>query len=399
MRKFLAMVLVVVLCGCTQNTTPNPSSRLTEQTEIRLVCTQNSEQLEKVITAFEKENPEIAVTVVEIDESDNFALAAKALFSGNNYPALVLTEAEYLNGLSQHLADLSAETWINTAVPNSLNEVVGQNGIIAVPAEIEGIGFVYNKVVFERAGINPENVNSLDRLISTAEYLSEKIPELRDEFENLTAVFEAPDEKTGEYLLNIVVSQECASSVELVKTDIEMTFAESYRILFDLQQYYSRKTSNSTEQNMEEVRYIITLQSHKITDGSAELSQDLGVLPVSVLGASQDSIILNVPSFWAINKNATRQEQTAAKKLLFWLYNSETGTKLLAEELRWLSPFNNSVKIPDNPLAEKIKIYAVSGKTMPHVLSGVGEEKRRQIKDQLDAIIEQTELNSVTPKD
>ena len=386
MRKLFALLFLFTLCGCVQTPTENTSSSSTKQTEIRLVCAQNSEELEKVITTFEKENPEITVSVVKTDKSDNFPLAAKALLSGERYPSLILTDAEHLNELSQYFADLSAESWINTAVANSLNEVIRQGEIIAIPAEIEGIGFVYNKAIFERAGINPENINSVERLLSTAEYLSQKIHELKTDFENLSSVFEAPDERTKNYLVNIVVSQECPSSSALSETDLEMTFAESYKTLLDLQRSYSEKNSNTPEQNMTEERCIITLQSHKFADGSAERSQNLGMLPISVLGASQDSIILNVPSFWAVNKNATKEERTAAKKLLCWLYSSETGTELLAKELGWLSPFDRNAKIPNNPLAEAVKTCAVSGKTMPYVLNGIGEEAYQKMTEKIDAV-------------
>ena len=387
MRKLVAMLLVFALCGCTQDPRQNTSSTAPKQTELRLVCSQNVKGIEKIISAFEKENPEVTVTVVKTDKNDDFSLAAKALLSGELYPSLILTDAENLDGLSQYFADLSAESWINTAVANSLNEVIREGEIIAIPAEIEGIGFVYNKTIFERAGINPENVNSVERLLSTAEYLSQRIPELKNEFENLSSVFEAPDEKTENYLLNTVVAQECASSSELKEADLKMTFAESYKTLLDLQEKYSRKNSNSPKENITSGRCVITLQSHKFIEGSKEAAQDLGILPISVLGASQDSIILNVPSFWAVNKNASKEEQTAAKQFLLWFYNSETGINLSAKELGWLSPFYNNPKTPLNPLAEAGMAYAANGKTMPYVLGGIGEEAYLKITEEIGTVL------------
>ena len=387
MRKLVATLLIFALCGCTQTPPENTSSTPTEQTEIRLVCSQNTEAIEKVITAFEKENPEIDITIVKIDKNDSFALAAKALLSGELCPSLILTDAENLDGLSQYFADLSAESWINTAVANSLNEVIREGEIIAIPAEIEGIGFVYNKRIFERAGINPENINSVARLVGTAEYLSQRIQKLRDEFANLTAVFDAPDEKTKRYLLNTVVAQECASSSELKEADLKMTFAESYKTLLDLQEKYSRKNSNSPKENITSGRCVITLQSHKFIEGSKEAAQDLGILPISVLGASQDSIILNVPSFWAVNKNASKEEQTAAKQFLLWFYNSETGINLSTKELGWLSPFYNNPKPSPTPLAEAVMTYAANGKTMPYVLGGIGEEAYLKITEEIGTVL------------
>ena len=387
MRKLVAMLLVLVLCGCTQDPRQNTSSVTPKQTELRLACSENIEGIDKIIAAFEKENPEVTVTVVKTDKNDDFSLAAKALLSGELYPSLILTDAENLNELSQYFADLSAESWINTAVANSLNEVIREGEIIAIPAEIEGIGFVYNKRIFERAGINPENINSVERLAGTAEYLSQRIIELKSEFVNLSSVFETPDEKTKNYLLNTVVAQECASSSELKEADLKMTFADAYKTLLDLQEKYSRKNSNSPEENITSGRCVITLQSHKFIEGSKEAAQDLGILPISVLGASQDSIILNVPSFWAVNKNASKEEQTAAKQFLLWLYNSETGINLSTKELGWLSPFYNNPKPSPYPLTKAVMTYAINGKTMPYVLNGIGEEAYLKITEEIGTVL------------
>ena len=81
MRKLVATLLIFALCGCTQTPPENTSSTPTEQTEIRLVCSQNTEAIEKVITAFEKETPEVTVTVVKTDK--NVIIKGFFLLKGN----------------------------------------------------------------------------------------------------------------------------------------------------------------------------------------------------------------------------------------------------------------------------------------------------------------------------
>ena len=159
MKKLFCIILALSLCGCTQPETQTSSTSSSTQTEIRLVCSEDTDKIEKLTKAFEGENPEIKITVITTDRDDDFALATKALLSGQHTPTLILSRAEHLNDLADCFADLSNEGLANNALPNTLSEINREGKMIAMPAEIEGIGFVYDKDVFETANINPENIN------------------------------------------------------------------------------------------------------------------------------------------------------------------------------------------------------------------------------------------------
>ena len=373
MKKLIAiMLLITLLCGCTPSSAESSDTSSAEQTEIRILVP-DDDGFEEIINEYRKQNPNTTVTVVETDDDDNFILSAKALLSGKNAPTVILTEAKYIAQLEDYAEDLSGEGWVNNAFPNTLNEVSREGKLIAMPAEIEGIGFVYNKAVFEYAGINPENINSFDRLAETAEYLAGKMDELKEEFPNLVAVFETPDEETERYLLNAALSQEFHSGTELMQNTAELTFAESYTALIDLQQKYGKSA------DVEDGETIIALKNHSyVGEGS------FGLLPVPVIDASQDSIILRVPNFWLVNKNAEKKEIAAAKKFLSWLYTSEECQPLTAGQLEILSPLDSTEEFPENPLTKAVRKFAVSGKTMPYILDGIGEETYTRLKTEIE---------------
>lgn len=373
MKKILvAIILITLLFGCTPAAPAESSDTAsTEQIEIRILVP-DDDDFEEIIKEYRKQNPNTSVTVVETDEGDNFILSAKALLSGKNAPTVIFTDSRYLAELEQYAEDLSGEPWVNNAFPNTLNEASREGEIIAMPAQIEGIGFVYNKEVFEYAEINPENINSFDRLSETVEYLSGKLDALKKEFPNLVAVFESPDEETEKYLLNTALSQEFQNSTDLLKNTAELTFAESYNALLNLQQEYG-KSGDITEGDV-----VIALKSHNSIEEDTSGKFDL--LPVPVIDASQDSIIIRVPNFWLVNKNAEKKEITAAKKFLSWLYTSKECQPLTAGELRFLSPLDSTEKLPQNPLSKSVRKFAISGKTMPYVLDGIDEEKYTSLK-------------------
>ncbi len=370
MKKILVASLVfILLFGCAPEQSESSDTASVNQTEIQLVCQDDKEKLEKIAKAFQKKNPEIIIKTVEIDSDDDFSSSVKALLSGKNAPTLILTKAEDLSNFKEYTEDLSGEAWVNNAFANTMGEVSRAGEITAMPAEIEGIGFLYNKEIFEYANINPENINSFDRLAETAEYLAKKMDGLKKQFPDLTAVFELPDEEGERYLLNAALSQQFQNSAELLENTEELKFAEGYNSLLKLLREYG-KSADITEGEV-----IIALKSHKsIEEGK------YGILPVSVIGASQDSIVLRVPDFWVINKSAEKSQIKAAKKFLSWLYTSEEGQALVADELEALSPFDSAEKLPESPLAEDVRKFAISGKTMPYVLDGIDDETCIKLK-------------------
>ena len=373
-RIIAASLTLALLFGCTPEQTENSDTVSVIQTEIQLVCQDEEEEIRKIAEAFQKENPEITVKVIEIDDGDDFPSAVKALLSGKNAPTLILSKAEALSELEEYAEDLSGEAWVNNAFANTIGEVSGEGEIIAMPAEIEGIGFVYNKEILEYLKINPENINSFDRLVDTAEYLAEKLSELKKEFPSLSAVFETPDEENERYLLNAALSQQFQSSAELRENKEELKFTESYTALFQLQQRFG-KFADITEGET-----VIALRNHKSVEEG-----NYGLLPIPVVDASQDSIVLRVPDFWMVNKNAEKNQITAAKEFLSWVYTSESGQRLATKELEYLSPFDNTKELPSNTLAETVRKFAVSGKTMPYILDGIDDETYTQLKAKIEA--------------
>ena len=376
MKKLITVIIfVAILCGCTPEPAESSNTASVEEIEIRLTVP-DDDDFEEIIKEYRKQNPNTTITIVETDDEDNFVLSTKALLSGKNAPTIILTETKYLTEFEEYAEDLSGEPWVNNAFPNTLNEVGGEGKLIAMPAEIEGIGFVYNKSIFEYAEINPENINSFDRLAETVEYLAEKINSLKKEFPNLVAVFEFPEEQTEKYLLNTALSQEFQSSKELLENTAEFNFAESYDVLFELMQNYG-KSADFTDGET-----IIALKNHNSID--QDVSDKFAILPVPVINASQDSIIIRVPNCWIVNKNADKKEITAAKKFLSWMYTSKECQSLTAEELQFFSPFDSTEKLPENALSKSVRKFAISGKTMPYILDGIDEEKYTNLKTEIE---------------
>ena len=70
-------------------------------------------------------------------------------------------------------------------------------------------------------------------------------------------------------------------------------------------------------------------------------------------------IFIGTENFFAINKNASKEQQEASLAFLEWLFSSETGKKYVTEKLGFITPFNTFTEAeqPSDPLAKEIVRY------------------------------------------
>lgn len=257
-----------------------------------------------------------------------------------------------------------------------------------MPFNQEGYGFIYNKQIFEKAGIDPSTITSMDALTEAVKTLDSKKDEL-----GLEAVFAVPGKEkwvTGLHLLNVALSNEFESGKEAYEAkDLEFKYNKELKDLLDLQCDYAfmpdgKKASiNSVDYAMQiEQKYstgkVAMVQMGNWAYGgingvNPEIAENSGILPLPLKGVKEDSIPVGVPMYWSINKDESDEEKAAAKEFLNWLYTSDEGKKMIIEDFNFIPAFkgyeDESLQ-PKDPLSADVLKYSNEGKTMPWVFMG-----------------------------
>jgi raffinose/stachyose/melibiose transport system substrate-binding protein len=336
-------------------------------------------------TALAKEymesHPNVKLNIETVGGGDDYGAALRARFASGDEPAIFniggpQDVADWMNSLAS-LNELDAT---EKAFDGVLGGVTMDGNVYGLPYNQEGYGLIYNKAMFEQAGINPDSITSFSALQSAVE----KLDSMKDEL-GIQQVFAFPVKETwvtGLHLSNAVLSQEFDNVNEAFNADtVEFEHSEGFKKLVDLQQNYSVKPTLSLDYSQQVEQLFATEKVAMIQQGNwaygsiqgvnEELAQNIGLIPLSVAGGVGDSIPVGVPMYWGVNKNKSDAVMREAKKFLNWMYTSETGKRYVLEEFKFIPAYKGyDISKVDDPLARDILDYSDRGKTLPWVFMG-----------------------------
>lgn len=386
----LSLLLIFFLLSFTACSPGKESSKVTVnifQFKVEIV-----DGLEKIISVYEKENPDVKINLETVGGGDDYGASLRAKMQSEEPTIFNVGGLKDLKVWKNKLEDLSDQPWVPYAAKGSLDNIISDHKVYGLPFNIEGYGFIYNTAIFKAAGIDVSQINNYDSLEKALRKLKEKIDSgaLKKQFPHLEAVFEFPAKEkwvSGIHTFNVALANEYKNAAELSKIkEPDLAYADSLRKLIDLQADYSSNANNKERLNAVDYatqvgggiaieRVAVIQQGNWIYNEVANIDKDvlnkLSLMPIPLKGGREDSIPVGVPMYWVINKDASPAQKAAAKKFLNWLYQSDEGKKLVVDELRFIPPFINYQGLtPGDPLGKAVKSYVDRGKTIPWLFTG-----------------------------
>ncbi|MFT9497857.1 ABC transporter substrate-binding protein [Anaerosolibacter sp.] len=350
-------------------------------------------ELEEAAKNYMNDHPSVTINIQTVGGGDDYGAALRAKVQSGEEPDIFnIGGPQDVEDWRTRLEDLSDQPWVNQALEGVLSGVTVDGKTYALPFAVEGYGFIYNKAIFEAAGLDGSKITDFAGLEAAVKTLDGKIKagELKEQFPNLVAVFDLPAKETwvtGLHASNTALSQEFASSLDaFAAKTLEFKHAEALKNLMDLQADYSPNAKTKAKLNAVDYatqvdegiaieRVAIIQQGNWIYNGvksiDEEVANNLDILPMPVKGVKEDSIPLGVPMYWVVNNKGTDAEKAAAKDFLNWLYTSETGKDFIVNKFFFIPPLKGFENFePKDSLGQAVKRYAEAGKTMPWVFMG-----------------------------
>lgn len=352
-----------------------------------------AKELEEAAKAYEAEHPNVKINIQTVGGGDDYGAALRAKFQSGQEPDIYnVGGPQDVKDWMSKLEDLSDQPWVDLALPGILSGVTVDGKIYALPFNIEGYGFVYNKAIFKDAGIDASKIVDYASLEEAVKTLDAKIKsgELKDKYPLLEAVFEYAAKETwvtGLHTSNAALSQEFDSSIDAFNSKkVDFKYADALKAIIDLQANYSPNADSKAKLNAVDYatqvdegiaieRVAIIQQGNWIYGGvkniDEEVANNLDILPMPIKGAKEDSIPVGVPMHWAINKNSPEADKAAAKDFLNWLYTSKKGKDFIVNKFYFIPPLKGFENFePKDALGKAVKRYAEEGRTMPWVFMG-----------------------------
>ncbi|SDI80312.1 ABC transporter substrate-binding protein [Alteribacillus bidgolensis] len=380
-----ALLLSSVLAGCSSSNDEGSSSAASEDqvtVDIFQYKVEFKEQFEDIVKQYEEENPGVNINVKTVGGGNDYGSALKSAFASGEEPDIFNVEGpSVVEEYKDYLTDLSDTKAADAALEGTLESVTDGEEVHGLPYNQEGYGLIYNKTIFEKAGINPDDILTFEDLEDAVETLDNHKEKL-----GIEAVFALPAKEkwvTGNHLSNAFVAPEFNDNpLDAYEAEtIAFEKGDEMKRFLDLQNQYSVQPSISLDYS-QQVEELFSLEGvamiqqgnwvyNAIYEMDPEFAKNnIGIIPIPVEG-HEGSLPVGVPNYWAVNNNSDDEVIEASKDFLDWLYTSETGKEVVLNDFKFIPAYEgyDTSQIAD-PLSQEIYQYADEGKTIGWVFMG-----------------------------
>ncbi|WP_101772573.1 ABC transporter substrate-binding protein [Peptostreptococcus faecalis] len=376
----VGLLSVSLLAGCGNSSKSGSDKQV--QLDIFQFKVEFKDQFTKLAQEYMKENPNVKINITSVGGGTEYGPALKSKFSSGNEPAIFnIGGPQDVKDWENKLEDLSSSKLVNEALPKTLDGVTKEGKVYGLPYSQEGYGFIYNKEIFKKAGINAEE-------LTTYAKLSEAVKKIDAEKSNLglDAAIAFPAKETwvtGLHLSNVFISPEFEGNINKIyeSKTIDFKYSKQFKDIVDLQNKYSVQPTASLDysQQVEKLfsmgKVAIIQQGNwvfnSIDQVDSELAKNIGMIPIPVEGVSEGKLPVGVPMYWGVNKDKDDATKKAAKEFLEWMYTSDQGKEYVLNEFKFIPAYKgyDSSKIQD-PLSKVVYEYSKAGNTSDWIFMG-----------------------------
>lgn len=378
------IVLTLVLAACGNSGSGGGTAKDGDKTTVNVFQfkVEFKQQFEDMAKKYMAEHPDVQINIDTVGGGNDYGQALKAKIASKNEPDIFnIGGPEDLEVHKNRLADLSDMKATKAVINEDLLAPVQKDGkTYGIPMNQEGYGLIYNKEIFEKAGVKAEDIKTLDDLEKVAQTIDAKKSELK-----LSGVFALPAKEKwvlSDHASSMFLATDFDNDIKKASEakTLEFSKADQLKQYLDIQNKYSKQPVASLDYSQQVEELFSTGKVAMIQQGNwayptvegvnPELAKNIGIIAVPT-GDKEVTMPIGVANNWAVNKKSDEKVQKAAKDFLDWLYTSEEGKKIVVEDFKFIPAYKDydTDKISD-PLSKEIYKYSQEGKTSAWVFKG-----------------------------
>ncbi len=394
MKKFISIILCLtllfVLTSCSGNDNSQSDVADKKNNEIYFLNfkPEVSDVYKKIASAYEKETG-VSVKVVTA-ASDTYETTLKSEIAKKEAPTIFQINGPVgYQSWKNYCLDLKNTNLYSYLIDKEM-AVRDGDGVYGIPYVIEGYGIIYNEAILEKYFALPEkatNINSVDEInnFEKLKAVTEDMTKNKQKLE-IDGVFASTSMSGGEtwrwdshlasvpfyYEMKEKSASDSAVSTTYNAKETVFKYHNNFKNILDLyvNNSVSEKSLLSGKSVNDAMSEFALGKAAMVQNGNwawAEIAKvngnkvsadKIGFLPIytGMNGEEKQGICIGTENYFAINSKASEEKQKASVAFLEWLFSSETGKKLVTQELKFITPFNtfNDNEIPEDPLAREV---------------------------------------------
>ncbi|MEF2967640.1 ABC transporter substrate-binding protein [Paenibacillus sp. M1] len=346
----LVMSMLLAACGgnkANTGTAENGAGNAANSGEVKTVKifqfkTEIVEGLNELKVEFEKEYPNIKLDIQTVGGGADYAAALKTKFASGDAPDIFSNGGfAELDMWQDKIEDLSDQPWVKDLVPLAAEPMTKDGKVYGMPMNLEGIGYVYNKDLFEKAGITetPKTITELEEAAKKLQAIgvtpfgnayqewwllgNQGISTAFARQDNVDEFIKGLNEGTA----SIVGNQQFENWSNLLKLTVQYgqknpltTDANTHLALF----------ANGEVAMMQEGNWAQTLVDNITPD------MNIGMFPMPIDDDAEknDKLTVGIPANLVVNKESASKEE--AKTFLNWLVTSDMGKEYIVKKWKFI---------------------------------------------------------------
>ena len=383
----LAVSMVLSACGSKtdSNSATGDNGNQSTSDEIKTVKvfqfkTEIVDGLNELKVEFEQEYPNIKLDIQTVGGGADYGASLKTKFASGDAPD-IFSNGGYaeMNMWFDRLEDLSDQPWVEDLVPLAKEPMTKDGKVYGMPMNLEGWGFIYNKDLFEQAGIT-----ELPKTISQLEEAAKKLEAI-----GVTPFANAYQEwwLTGIQGISPAFAQQddpdafIQGLTDGTQTMVGNEYFEGWANLMQLTLNYGQKNPLTTD-NATALSLIGTGKAAMTQNGNWSQNEldainpdlNLGYLPMPLGEDAEknDKLSVGIPSNLVINKDSAVKEE--AKIFLNWLVTSDMGKEYIVKKFKFIPALSTIEATPEEmgdlgsavwEYVQQDKVYPAQGSKFP----------------------------------
>lgn len=344
------------------------------------------DQFNQMKADYEKEHPGVKLQIDATMGGDDYDTQLKAKFATQEMPDIFNnTGYNQLEVWLEHLEDLSDQPWVQDEIEVAKEPMLKDGKIYGMPINLEGLGLIYNKEHFEKAGI-AEVPKTLSELKAAVEKL--KAAGIQPFITNYDSWF-----GLGYHMINNPFAKQKDPNAFMQSLNEGTASIATDPLFQDWVQLFDLFVQNGSPKPltldiMTAITELSTGKGAMMLAGNffePSLKQmnstaKLGLMPIPINDdvALNDNLFVGPPTNWVIYKDSPVKEE--AKEFLNWLVTSDTGRHYLTDKFEFIPAFKSvkAEKSAMGTMSQDVVSYVEQGKVLGWYFSrfpdGVAQE-------------------------
>ena len=332
--------------------------------------TEIQNDLQKVVDDYNSSQSDITVKLLGTS-GDNYATVLQSQFSASpeKAPTIFTLSGPDAAKFNQFMAPLDSSKSAGILLDEFKSDVTVDGKICGLPMAVEGYGFIYNKDMFQKAGVDASSLTTIDAFTDACKKLkgvsgvTAPIAFAKDNYFIFMHFVNWGFAVSGDYKNQI----QQLSSGKLKLSGIP-SMAQWAKDLDAIKPYTNKALDTYDDQvsGFASGKYAMIHQGDWVQTmlDQDKVSFQYGILPFPTGGNTKLSV--GLANAWRVNNKATEQQQAAAIKFLDWLITSDKGQSYCADTFKFIPAFKD-LKAPTTELAKAVSEYVQKSQTIPWV--------------------------------